>query len=121
MFSIKLTSYILAILLISSALFFLSILFFTPQDVYAQQPGDFEIGHGVQGVFSPPYGVLPKTPTTFSELVTLFLYYINQIVLILISLAILGFLWGLSQYILSAKDGSKIEEGSWYMGSLGFL
>jgi len=36
---------------------------------------------------------------------------VNIIVVILISLAILGFFWGVSKYMLSGGDGAKVEEG----------
>ncbi len=50
-------------------------------------------------------------PQTFPELVGLLVGFINLAVPIIIALAVLGFFWGVSQYIFSAGDTSKIEDG----------
>ena len=55
--------------------------------------------------------VVFAAPQNFADLVDLFVSLINTAVVVLISLAILGFFWGLAQYVFSAKDSAKIEEG----------
>ena len=49
-------------------------------------------------------------PRNFSELVMVFVNLINIAIPILIALAVLGFFWGVTQYILSASDSTKVEE-----------
>lgn len=59
--------------------------------------------------------VIPKNalaaPKTFIELVEIFTSIINTAVPIVLAFAVLGFFWGLAQYMLSAGDSSKTEEG----------
>ena len=50
-------------------------------------------------------------PRDFIGLVDLFMDIINTAVPIVIAFAVMGFFWGISKYILSAQDSTKIEEG----------
>lgn len=55
--------------------------------------------------------VVFASPRNFTDLIYFFIDLINIAISVVISLAVLGFFWGLSQYILSARDSTKIEEG----------
>lgn len=61
-------------------------------------------------LFSVPV-ITFAAPSNFVDLVNLFISIINIAVTVLIALAVLGFFWGLTRYILSANDSTKIEEG----------
>ncbi len=61
-------------------------------------------------LFFVPFVAL-AAPRDFISLVYFFISLINIAISIIIALAVLGFFWGLTQYILSANDSTKIEEG----------
>lgn len=50
-------------------------------------------------------------PRNFVDLVYFFVYLVNIAISVVIALAVLGFLWGITKYMLSAQDSTKIEEG----------
>ena len=50
-------------------------------------------------------------PRTFGELVLVLVSLINAAVSVIIALAVLGFFWGVSKYMFSAQDTTKLEEG----------
>ncbi|MFC1731324.1 hypothetical protein ACFL6I_13470 [candidate division KSB1 bacterium] len=50
-------------------------------------------------------------PRTFGELIHLFVSLINTAVSVIIALAVLGFFWGVTKYMFSAQDSTKLEEG----------
>ncbi len=60
-------------------------------------------------LFLTPFLAL-AAPSNFPELVGLFIFYINLIIPLIIALAVLGFFWGVAQYILASKDTSKIQD-----------
>jgi hypothetical protein len=55
--------------------------------------------------------VVFAAPKDFPELIGLFISLINSAVSVVFALAVLGFFWGVSKFIFSAGDTSKIEEG----------
>lgn len=50
-------------------------------------------------------------PKDFPGLVGLFISLINSAISVVFALAVLGFFWGVSKFVLSAGDSSKVEEG----------
>jgi len=55
--------------------------------------------------------VVFAAPRNFVDLVYFFVHLVNITISIVIALAVLGFLWGVTKYMLSARDSAKIEEG----------
>ena len=56
-------------------------------------------------------GAVFAAPDDFPDLVRLLVSLINLVVSVIIVFAVLGFFWGLSKYVLSAQDSTKMEEG----------
>jgi len=50
-------------------------------------------------------------PRTFGELIYVLVSLINTAVSVVIALAVLGFFWGVTKYMFSAQDSTKLEEG----------
>ncbi|MEX0652243.1 MAG: hypothetical protein WD509_02640 [Candidatus Paceibacterota bacterium] len=61
-------------------------------------------------LFSAPLLVF-AAPRNFPELIQVFVSLINAVIYAVASFAVLGFFWGLAQYILSSKDSAKIKDG----------
>ena len=61
--------------------------------------------------FFPVFAVARHAPQNLFDLIRLFLNILNAFIPLLIGLALLGFLWGVAQFILAADDATKRKEG----------
>ena len=50
-------------------------------------------------------------PRTFPDFVYLLVSLIDTAVAVVVGLAVLGFFWGVTKYMFSAEDTTKLEEG----------
>ncbi len=58
-----------------------------------------------------PLPALAQAPKTFSQLVGMFIGFINPIVSILVTLALVLFFWGIVRYIYAADSSEAHEKG----------
>ena len=61
--------------------------------------------------FFPVFAVARHAPQNLFDLIRLFLDVLNALIPLLIGLALVGFLWGVAQFILAADDVTKRKEG----------
>ena len=56
-------------------------------------------------------GAPGSEPSTFAEVICIFLGFIGTTIPIMVGLALLAFFWGLANFILSAGDEKKLQDG----------
>ena len=65
--------------------------------------------------FGFPFLAYAATPSSFKELVGLFISIIGLLIPLVATLCLLVFFWGTAKFILAAGDENKIKEGRWFL------
>ncbi len=65
----------------------------------------------IASLFSPLLVYAVATPNNFAELIDIFLGWVNTLIPIAFSAALLVFLWGIAQFVLNSDSPTGIADG----------